>query len=108
MVLVLVLVTPSQELESLFEVWTADTGACLRQHLRSLDRARAGEQPAGRLLNKLDWTEGVSGPDIMLYIFIFVFSSGRQEGDDKSLKAGLSVKMMRPAAGRYPEYFVII
>ena len=67
MVLVLVLVTPSQELESLFEVWTADTGACLRQHLRSLDRARAGEQPAGRLLNKLDWTEGVSSPDIMLY-----------------------------------------
>ena len=65
--MVLVLVTPSQELESLFEVWTADTGACLRQHLRSLDRARAGEQPAGRLLNKLDWTEGVSGPDIMLY-----------------------------------------
>ena len=43
--MVLVLVTPSQELESLFEVWTADTGACLRQHLRSLDRARAGEQP---------------------------------------------------------------
>ena len=45
LVLVLVLVTPSQELESLFEVWSADTGACLRQHLRSLDRARAGEQP---------------------------------------------------------------
>ena len=32
-VMVLVLVTPSQELESLFEVWTADTGRLLETTL---------------------------------------------------------------------------